>query len=99
MDLALVMKCVTNYSQRSKAVLAFNIAAKASYALYIIIKQSMIFAVDIMHGRAPGSIMHSRLQPKKIKVRLYCIMGKVLFFSVHMISKNIFQKSSASHLI
>ena len=42
----------------------------------------MILAVDIMHGYAPSSIMHSRLQPKKIKVRLYRIMGdfcKVLF--------------------
>ena len=37
MGLALVTKCITSYSQRrlDKAVLAVNVAAKASYALYI----------------------------------------------------------------
>ena len=35
-------------------------------------RQSVILAVNLMHGRGLSNKLHPWLQPKKAKVRLYC---------------------------
>ena len=53
-------------------------------------KQNIVLAVDIMHGHGPSNKMHTQLQPKKTKVRLYesLIWQQKVLYVLYVINKS-----------